>query len=126
MAKVTGPLLSLDASGSVASTITFSRWKGVNYVRQRVIPTYSNEFKQIAIRDLIKKSTQAWKGNSIISPTTIDASYKAAFDTAASGMAMSGFNLFVRNCVAKNYDASTSPYFDGTLVLPTGPTDITP
>jgi hypothetical protein len=126
MAKVTGPLLSLDASGSVASTITFSRWKGVNYVRQRVIPTYSNTFKQSAIRDLIKKATQAWQSNATISPTTIDASYKAEFATAASGMAMSGFNLFVRNCVAKNYDSTTSPYFDGTLVLPTDSTDITP
>jgi hypothetical protein len=126
MAKVTGPLLSLDASGSVASTITFSRWKGINYARQRVIPTYSNTFKQSAIRDLIKKATQAWKTNATISPTTIDATYKSAFATAASGMAMSGFNLFVQNCVAKNYDKDVSPYFDGTLVLPTGPTDITP
>lgn len=38
MAKVTGPLMSLDASGTVAKTATFSKWKGRNYVRQRVIP----------------------------------------------------------------------------------------
>jgi len=38
MAKVTGPLMSLDASGTVAKTTTFSKWKGRNYVRQRVIP----------------------------------------------------------------------------------------
>jgi hypothetical protein len=126
MAKVTGPLLSLDASGSVASTVTFSRWKGINYVRQRVIPTYSNTFKQIAIRDLVKKATQAWKANSTITPTTIDASYKEEFDTAAMGSAMSGFNLYVKTCVSKNYDASTSPYFDGTLVLPTDSTDLLP
>lgn len=126
MAKVTGPLLSLDASGTVASTVTFSRWKGVNYVRQRVIPTYSNTFKQAAIRDLIRDASQAWKTNATISPTTIDATYKAEFATAASGLAMSGFDLFIRNCVAKNYDSTTSPYYDGSLVLPTDSTDITP
>lgn len=38
MAKVTGPLMSLDASGTVGHTAVFSKWKGRNYVRVRVIP----------------------------------------------------------------------------------------
>lgn len=38
MAKVTGPLMSLDASGTVGNTTTFSKWKGRNYVRLRVTP----------------------------------------------------------------------------------------
>jgi len=38
MAKVTGPLMSLDASGTVGKTATFSKWKGRNYVRLRVTP----------------------------------------------------------------------------------------
>ncbi len=38
MAKVTGPLMSLSASGQVAGTIVFSRWKGTSYVRELVIP----------------------------------------------------------------------------------------
>jgi hypothetical protein len=118
MAKVTGPLLSLDASGSVASVITFSRWKGINYVRQRVIPTYSNTFKQVAIREVIKQATQAWAGLGITLQT--------AYNEAASGMGMSGFNLFVRDAVGKNYDATTSPYFDGTLVEPTSVGDNQP
>lgn len=126
MAKVTGPLLSLTARGSVAKTITFSVWKGVAYVRQLVIPTYSNTFKQQAVRDLMTQATQAWRANSVITPTTIDATYKSAFDTAAAGSAYSGFNLFISACMSKNYDATTSPYFDGTLVLPTDPTDILP
>lgn len=124
MAKVTGPLLSLDASGSVASTITFSRWKGINYVRQRVIPTYSNTFKQIAVRNLITDASQAWKAGSTVGTIILNATYKAAFNLAASGMAMSGFDLFIKMCVAFNYDATTSPYYDGTLVVPTDPTDV--
>lgn len=124
MAKVTGPLLSLDASGSVASTVTFSRWKGVNYVRQRVIPTYSNTFKQAAIRSLITDASQAWKAGSTVGSVVINATYKAEFATAAAGMAMSGFDLFIRNCVAINYDSTTSPYYDGTFVAPEDSTDI--
>lgn len=38
MAKVTSPLMSLDASGSIAGALTFSKWKGRNYARQLVIP----------------------------------------------------------------------------------------
>ncbi len=124
MAKVTGPLLSLDASGSIASTMTFSRWKGINYVRQRVIPTYSNTFKQKAIRDLIRDASQGWLGNDTDGTTTIDATYKSAFDLAASGRAQSGFNLFIHNCVLKNYDATVSPYYDGSIVYPTDPSDV--
>ena len=120
MAKVTGPLLSLDASGSVASTMTFSRWKGRNYVRQRVIPTYSNTALQAAIRDLIRDASILWKSNGTDGTTTIDASYKSAYDTAALGYAISGFNLYIKECVQKNGGSS----YDGTLVIPTVPGDV--
>ena len=124
MAKVKGPLLSLDASGQVAGAMVFSHWKGINYVRQLVIPTYSNSFKQQAIRGLISDATKAWKAGSTVGSVTIDASYKAAFDLAVKGTAMSGFNLFLRNSVSINYDATTSPYYDGTFVAPVDPTDV--
>lgn len=38
MAKVTGPLMSMSASGKLGDAIVFSIWKGVAYVRQFVIP----------------------------------------------------------------------------------------
>jgi hypothetical protein len=38
MAKVTGPLMSMTASGKIGDAIVFSIWKGVAYVRQFVIP----------------------------------------------------------------------------------------
>ena len=120
MAKVTGPLLSLDASGSVAKTITFSRWKGINYVRQRVIPTYSNTADQVAMRDLITDLSEAWKTGATIGGVHIDAAYKLAFDTAAQGFAYSGFNLFIRVGVSKNNGVA----YDGTLELPTDPLDM--
>lgn len=114
MAKVTGPLMSLDASGSVAGTITFSRWKGRNYVRQRVIPTYTNTALQSKIRKLISDASIAWKSGATVGVTTINAAYKLAYGTAASAQAISGFNLFIKECVQKNGGSA----YDLTLVVP--------
>jgi hypothetical protein len=120
MAKVTGPLLSLDASGSVANTMTFSRWKGRNYVRQRVIPTYTNSATQAKIRQLISDASIAWKSNDTVGAVTIDSAYKTAYEVAAAGQAISGFNLFMRECVQKNGGSA----YDLSLVIPATPGDV--
>ena len=39
MAKVSGPLMSMDASGKFGGAIVFSKWKGRNVVRQLVTPS---------------------------------------------------------------------------------------
>jgi len=124
MAKVTAPFLSLTASGTLGKTITASKWKGVVYMRTRVIPKLSMVATSVAVRLLIKDATQAWKAEATVGSVVINASYKAAFNLAAEGQALSGFNLYVRNAVAINYDGTTSPYYDGTFVAPTDPTDL--
>ena len=46
MAKVSGPLMSVSASGAFASSMVFATWKGRAYVRQLVVPPgddYSQE-----------------------------------------------------------------------------------
>lgn len=40
MAKVTGPLMSLYASGAFAYAMVFAKWKGIDYTRQ-----YTRAFK---------------------------------------------------------------------------------
>lgn len=123
MAKVTGPLLSLDASGTIASTMTFSRWKGINYVRQRVIPTYTNTAEQVAVRDIVSDASIAWKTSATVGGVIINAAYKLAFNNAASGTAMSGFNLFIKNTMALNLvDTAGVKSYDGSLAVPASPT----
>ena len=39
MAKTTGPLFSVSASGKIADSLVYFAWKGVNVVRQWVIPS---------------------------------------------------------------------------------------
>lgn len=50
MAKVTGPFMSIDASGTFANILTASKWKGRPYMRQRVDPSNPSTAGQIAIR----------------------------------------------------------------------------
>jgi len=54
MAKTTGPLFSLEASGTIGNTITYSRWKGRPYVRRRVIPVNPMTADQIKVRNAMR------------------------------------------------------------------------
>jgi hypothetical protein len=54
MAKTTGPLFSLEASGTVGKTVTYSHWKGRPYVRRRVIPLNPFEADQVEARNRIR------------------------------------------------------------------------
>lgn len=50
MAKVTGPLMSMSASGSIGKSIVFSIWKGVAYVRQWLKPANPQSADQGDVR----------------------------------------------------------------------------
>jgi hypothetical protein len=46
MAKVTGPLMSISASGKLADSIVFFPWKGINCVRQWLKPANPQSWQQ--------------------------------------------------------------------------------
>ena len=50
MAKVTAPLMSFGARGKIAGSLVFFPWKGINAVRQYVIPTNPKTGRQITQR----------------------------------------------------------------------------
>jgi len=60
MAKLIGPLMSLDASGSIAGTLTFSKWKGRPLVRQLVKPSNPKTSGQTTNRAMMKFLSQQW------------------------------------------------------------------
>lgn len=125
MAKTTGPLLSLGASGSVAKTLTYSIWKGVTYVRQLVKPTYRNTTEQKAVRDIVSDASIAWKMNATVGGVIINPAYKLAYTVAAQGQALSGFNLFMRDCMSINLiDTAGVKSYDGTLAIAPTPGDV--
>jgi hypothetical protein len=93
MARTTGPLLSLDASGSIGGAMTFSKWKGRNYVRKLVIPDNPKSAKQTGVRAMMSYLAQLW--------TSVTAPNKATWDTLAATKDISPFNAFVGENLAR-------------------------
>jgi len=61
MARLTAPLLSLAASGTIGDAITFSSWKGIPYARTRVIPANPNSVGQQEARGVFSTLNEMWK-----------------------------------------------------------------
>ncbi len=62
MVKLTGPMMSIDASGTFAKSIVFSKWRGRNYARRHAVPANPNSPAQRGFRALFKFITQAYDG----------------------------------------------------------------
>lgn len=99
MAKVTGPLFSLDARGTVGESITYSIWKGINYVRRRVVPENPQTALQQAIRQSFSDAVLNWQ--------SLSAGDKALWDAAAPD-GMSGFNYHNRVYITQR-EAGSDP-----------------
>lgn len=87
MAKVTGGLLSLGASGTIGKTLTASKWKGQPYMRQRVIPANPQTVEQTLTRDLFGTASNIWKN----APSL----FTAPWDRAAQGQVKTGRNIMI-------------------------------
>lgn len=97
MARVYGPLFSLDASGTIADAMTFSKWKGLNYVRLRVIPGNPKTASQTSQRNTLAAAVSSWKD-----VASVPVASKTSWDTYASGTGMSGFNRYTSKFIATN------------------------
>lgn len=59
MAKVSGPLMSMDARGAFAGALVFSNWKGRPVVRQLVTPSNPASADQMAVRNHLRVTAAA-------------------------------------------------------------------
>jgi len=107
MARVTGPFLSLSARGTVANTLTASFWRGISYIRERIIPANPKTSKQVAIRGVLTDGVSKWRFG-MISGTD-----KTGWNSYAKGQEYSGFNRYMEKYIAANYDKAA-----GTKVSP--------
>jgi len=89
MARTKGPLFSLDASGTLADTIVFSKWKGRTYVRRHAIPSNPRSGLQVGMRSVFKYITQAFGA--------LTANQKAAWDALAAPDNITQLNAQVRD-----------------------------
>lgn len=87
MARVYGPLMSMDASGTVAKALTFAKWKGQNYCRQWFIPANPQSATQVNVRTAMTLLVALWQ--------TLSGAQQGDWNTLAKGTGKSGFNVFV-------------------------------
>ncbi len=76
MATTKAPLFGLDASGSLAGSIVFSKWRGRTYVRKLSIPANPKSGLQVGMRASMRFITQDF--------TNLTAAQKAAWDSLAA------------------------------------------
>jgi len=90
MAKVTGPLFSMTASGKLANSIVFMTWRGIADVRMYKKPTNKRTANQII--------TRAFFSTSVDNYQALSAADQTALRNTAAGKPYSGFNLFMDWC----------------------------
>jgi len=86
MAKVSGPLLSISAGGTIAKTQVYSKWRGVPYVRQHVVPANPQSAEQTKTRSLFGWLMATWK--------LMDPDAQAPWTAFASGKPLTDRNAF--------------------------------
>ncbi len=107
MAKVTAPLMSMDASGTVGGAIVFSKWKGRNYVRTHVTPSNPQTAAQTAVRSMFGGLVQAYQANVV--------AIQSAFADRAAQQSISAFNAFL----GFNQKRAAQGYYPADSTTPT-------
>lgn len=103
MAGLTGPLFSLSARGTIGQTLTYATWRGIDYVRQRVVPANPNTTGQQDVRNTFSMLMETWKR----APTL----FQAPWTANATGQPFTNRNALVReNVPALQGDADMSDF----------------
>jgi hypothetical protein len=88
MAKVTGPLMSISASGTFGGTLVFAEWNGRPYVRKHIIPPNPKSAMQTGVRAMWKFLSKYWH--------TIAALTQATWASIADPQKISNFNAYMQ------------------------------
>lgn len=96
MARIYLSPLIVDIRNKQSDTV-FSKWKGINYIRSRVIPANPKTAAQVAIREALAQLVSLWQD--------MEAEVKPNWDSYVSGRDYSGFNHFIgKNAVSERDD----------------------
>jgi len=103
MAKVTAPLLSFGASGTIAKVQTYASWRGVAYARRHVVPANPKTTAQTLTRDIFTGLTVRWKQGGPL--------MRAPWDRFAVGQKFLGSNQYLgKNLNLTRGDADMDAY----------------
>lgn len=96
MAKTEAPLLSLSASGAIANTLVYGKWKGRNYARGYAVPAKKRSPAQLRTRSVFTWVMDVW----VSAPTIL----KAPFHLSAEGIPKTGENVFMGKNIRSLHD----------------------
>lgn len=98
MAKLKAPLFSLGASGQIGKALVFFPWKGLNLVREHVVPSNPNTSLQDAHRDILTAAVAAVHAAQAAASQPLASSDQVAYSALASakGKIMTWFNQVVK------------------------------
>lgn len=117
MAKVTGPLFSMGASGQVGKTLVFGAIRGVNYVREWLKPSNSKTADQGDRRQILGSAVKAIA--KVVNPSDFVSLFSASIP---SGQTWSSYlvQIIVRDIIptAVTYEAIVTE-FEGHAVTGT-------
>lgn len=91
MVKLTGPMMSVDASGTFAKTLVCSKWKGRNYARRWATPSNPQSPLQTGVRSVFKYIAQAFG--------SLSAAQKAEWDDLAEAGNYTNLNAQIGDAV---------------------------
>lgn len=118
MAKVTGPLFSMSASGTIGKAVTYGTWKGRPWARVHFIPENPQTAKQVNVRTALDLALKYYQ-------LTVSAPQKEAYEIAAAGQGMSGYNLYMKRAMlAYVAQLTTSVTPASVTVAGTYPSDV--
>lgn len=110
MVRVTGPMMSLDASGQLGKAVVFSKRRGTNVVRRYVKQRVSQTTDQTTVRSVFGDGISGWRHGLIESPA------KTSWASYAVGTSETGFNRFMRFYLNQNYDSTTKQKEDPPII----------
>jgi len=87
--RLTGPMMSVSASGTFGKAITYAVWKGRAYARTWFRPENPQTPKQVNTRNALVIALAYFQA-------TLGEAQKDAYEAAAAGLGMSGYNLYMR------------------------------
>jgi len=120
MAKLNAPLFSFKASGKLAGALVFFPWKGINAVRQYVIPSNPKSTAQTTHRGYLSDAVDAVHAAMIDATKPLGELDRAAYSLWASLLAtpMTWFNRACKNWIDQQVAGLEGTVYRGGTLTP--------
>jgi len=120
MAKLTAPLFSFGASGAIGKSLVFFPWKGINAVRQFVIPANPNTTSQATQRGYLKDAVDAVHAAQTLADNPLNAKDLAALELLGTTFPTprTWFNVLCRMWMKMKVQGKTPVVLHGATVTP--------